>query len=399
MEPPSPATPAARRIPFRPLGGLFEQDDVAAVTRILEDVASGEGSFFPLPEEKEFEQRLARLVGASHAVAVNSCGTALDLCMMALGIGPEDEVIVPPLTFVCTATCAAARGARVVFADIDPNTLCLDPEAVRLKISPRTKAIVPVHFAGLSCDIDGFARITKEFGIPVIYDAAHAVGAMRNGVPIGNAGLASCFSFQSNKNMTTLGEGGAVTTDDPSFAEIVRQKKTFGFVYGSPLRNVTVGFNYRLTKIQMACGLTQLDKIDRIVELRLQRFLRMQELLADVGELLLPPGISRGHACHLYILRLNTSIVPFSREDLRRHLKERFAVETVVHYPAVYSWEAFEKLDHDRSGCPNAEAACSQVFSLPIFPSTSWEDLDYLRSALKQSISELSSRSVSGGTK
>src|SRR5688572_19157304 len=130
-----------------------------------------------------------------HAVAVNSCGTALDLCMMALGVGPGDEVITTPLTFVCTATCASARGATVVFADVDPRTLCLDPAKVRAKITPRTKAIIPVHFAGHAADVDGFDAITRDTGVPVVYDAAHAVGTKFKGRPIGGAGKASCYSF------------------------------------------------------------------------------------------------------------------------------------------------------------------------------------------------------------
>jgi dTDP-4-amino-4,6-dideoxygalactose transaminase len=348
-----------------------------------------EGGFFPLPEENNFQEAFARHEGAKHAVAVNSCGSALDLCMMALNLGPGDEVIVPPLTFVCTATCAAARGAKVVFADIDSRTLCLDPKAVRGKITSRTKAIIPVHFAGLACDIEGFEAISKEYDVAVIYDAAHAVGAQYQGRPVGGAGRASCYSFQANKNITTLGEGGAVTTNDATFAEIVRQKKTFGYVYGPRLRVVTTGFNYRMTKPQLAVGLTQLAKAGRIISLRLERFLRMQELLGDVEELILPAGIGLGHACHLYVVRLNTEKVSFSREALVRELKDHFGVQTGVHYPAVWSWEAFQSIECERSNCPVAERACDEVISLPIFPRTSFEDLEYIQRALVAAIQNL----------
>jgi dTDP-4-amino-4,6-dideoxygalactose transaminase len=378
-----------RDIPFLSLGGLFEQDDSDACRRVLRSAISPEGSFSPLPEENEFQSAFAKHEGAKKAVAVNSCGTALDLCMMSLDIAAGDEVIVPPLTFVCTATCAAARGAKIVFADIDPKTLCLNPEAVGAKITPRTKAVIPVHFAGLACDIEEFGAITTRFGVPIIYDAAHAVGAKYKGRPIGAAGRASCYSFQSNKNISTLGEGGAVTTNDEALAEIIRQKKTFGYIYGPQSRVVAIGFNYRMTKPQLAVGLTQLAKVQRIISLRLERFLRMQELLADVEELILPERIGTEHACHLYVVRLDTSKVSFSRETLVRELRDRFNVQTAIHYPAVWSWEVFQSIKHDRSDCPIAERICNEVFSLPIFPRTPFEDLEYIKAALGAAIQRL----------
>jgi perosamine synthetase len=380
-----------RSVPFLPLGGLFEQDDIDACLRVLTEAAKPQGGLFPLPEENNFQDAFARHEGSKKTVAVNSCGTALDLCMMALDVGPGDEVIVPPLTFVCTATCAAARGAKVVFADIDPNTLCLDPKAVAAKITRRTKAIVPVHFAGLACDIDAFEAISKKTGVAVIYDAAHSVGAKYKGQPIGGAGKASCYSFQSNKNISTLGEGGAVTTNDLAFGETVRQKKTFGYVYGARLRVVTIGFNYRLTKPQLAVGLTQLAKAERTIALRLERFLKMQGLLAEVPELILPPGIEAGHACHLYVVRLDARKVGFSRDALVKELKDHFGVQTSLHYPAVWDWEAFQSIDHDRSDCSMAERICKEVVSLPIFPNTPFEDLEYIQQALVAAIQNLKS--------
>ena len=378
-----------RSIPFLPFGGLFEQDDIDACTHVLSAAAQPGGNFFPLPEEAEFQKAFALHEGAARAVAVNSCGTALDLCMMALGIGPGDEVIVPPLTFVCTATCASARGAKVVFADVDRQTLCLDPEAVANKLTKRTRAIIPVHFAGLACDVEAFERLSRESGVPVIYDSAHAVGARWRGSPLGGAGRASCYSFQSNKNITTLGEGGAITTNDEEFAEIVRRKKTFGYVYGPKLRVVTTGFNYRMTKPQLAVGLTQLHKAERIRLLRLDRFRRLHGLLEGIPELILPGGIGDDHGCHLYVIRLDTGRVAFTRDQLRAELKTAFGVECAIHYPAVWSWEAFESIDHDRTACPVAEAACEQVLSLPLFPSTAPEDIDYLAWALGEALTRL----------
>jgi dTDP-4-amino-4,6-dideoxygalactose transaminase len=382
-----------RRIPFLPLGGLFEQDDIDECQRVLANAALSEGGFFPLPEEEEFQSAFAKFEGAKKCVAVNSCGSALDLCMMALNIGPGDEVIVPPLTFVCTATCAAARGAKIVFADIDPDTLCLDPRAVESKITTRTRAVIPVHFAGLACDIEAFDALGNQRSLAVIYDSAHAVGARYKGQAIGSAGKASCYSFQANKNMSTLGEGGAIATADEAFAELVRQKKTFGYVYGPQLRVVTIGFNYRMTKPQLAVGLTQLAKVERIISLRLERFSRMQDLLADVEELILPAGIAAGHASHLYVVRLDTRKVSFTRDALVKELKGRFGVQASMHYPAVWGWEAFQSIEHDRSDCPIAERACDEVVSLPIFPRTSFDDLQYIKDSLVAAIHSLKRRS------
>ncbi|HVF10997.1 MAG TPA: DegT/DnrJ/EryC1/StrS aminotransferase family protein, partial [Abditibacteriaceae bacterium] len=231
--------------------------------------------------------------------------------------------------------------------------------------------------------------ITEKHGIPVIYDAAHAVGTKYNGVGIGGTGRANCYSFQSNKNMTTLGEGGAVTTNDAEFAEKARGLKTFGYVYGPQLRVTQIGFNYRMTKPQAATGLTQLAKIDRVLELRLACFQQMHELLADVPEIIRPAGIEAGHGCHLYVARLNTDAVSFERSAFLKHLKDEWGVACANHYPAVWSWEAFEQVEYDNSDTPETHKAVEQVMSLPLFPLTSEEDVEYIAHAIKETISAL----------
>jgi perosamine synthetase len=381
-----------RAVPFQALGGVFEQDDIDAALKVMAAAAEPGGSFFPLPEETDFQDALARHEGARFGVLCNSCGTALDLCMSALKIGPGDEVIVPGLTFVCTATCAAARGAKVVFADVDPATLCLDPEAVERKITDRTRAIIPVHFAGRACDVEAFQAMSLGHGIPVIYDAAHAVGAKWKGEPIGPWGLASCHSFQANKNMTTLGEGGAVVTDDAGFAEAVRQGKTFGYVYGPELRVVSIGSNYRLTKAQAAVGLTQLAKVGRIIADRRLRFLALIERLADVEEIRLPAGVDGQHSSHLFVIQLDGDGLPGGRDSFRRLLQDKYRVGTAVHYPAVWDWEVAQTFAIDRSDCPHTERICRSVVSLPVFPLTTDDDLAYIAWSVKQAVAELRGR-------
>jgi dTDP-4-amino-4,6-dideoxygalactose transaminase len=380
-----------REVPFVAMGGVYEQDDLEAVTRVTRQALETTGNFFPLPEESEFQTKFAQHEGAKKAIAVNSCGTALDCCMIALGIEPGDEVITTPLTFVCTAGTAVARGARVVFADIDPVTMNLDPSKVSERITERTRAIIGVHFTGLSCEIEEFDRISKETGIPVIYDAAHAVSTKYRGKPVGGRGKASCYSFQSNKNMTCLGEGGAVTTNDEEFAEKVRQIKTFGYVYGGPaLRVASIGFNYRMTKVQLAVGLTQLAKVDHVIQARQKNIACLNDLLSNVDEIILPSGHGSEHGSHLHVIRLNTDKVKFSSTDFITHLKNRYKVATGKHYPAVWSWEAFQKLGYNAEGCPIAAEACEQVISTPVFPRTSDTDLQYIAWAIKSTIYDLS---------
>ena len=190
--------------------------------------------------------------------------------------------------------------------------------------------------------------------------------------------------------MTCLGEGGMITTNDLEFAEKVRQKKTFGYIYGgTSLRIASTGSNYRMTKPQLAVGLTQLNKIDRIIQIRLERFKRMQKLLQNLPEIICPSGIKEGHGCHLYIIRINTDIVRYGREVFAKHLKEKYRIGTAYHYPILWSWDAFKKIDHDSSGCRIADQAANQVISLPIFPKTNFDDIEYIAYAIKETITDL----------
>jgi dTDP-4-amino-4,6-dideoxygalactose transaminase len=378
-----------RKVPFQAFGGVFEQDDVDAAMKVIKAAAEPGGNFFPLPEEGEFQNALAKHEGADKAIVVNSCGTALDLCMMALGIKKGDEVIVPGQTFVCTATCAAAQGAKIVFADVDPETMNLSSEAVEKKITKNTKAIIPVHFAGLACDIDAFNAISRKYNIPIIYDAAHAVSTRYKGKPIGGAGLASCYSFQSNKNMTTLGEGGAITTNNAEFAEKVRQMKTFGYVYGgASLRVVSVGFNYRMTKPQAAVGLTQLAKIDRIIKMRRDNFIKMNQLFSGICEIKIPVHVDEGHGCHIYVMQLMTDKLRCDRDQFKKALIDEYQIGTGHHYPAVWSWEVAEKFEYDNSNCQITEEMCKSIITLPIFPNTTNEDMEYIAWATKELIAK-----------
>ena len=254
------------------------------------------------------------------------------------------------------------------------------------RLTPRTKAVIPVHFAGLACDCERFEDISRKHGVSIVYDAAHAVSTKFRGVPVGGFGRASCYSFQSNKNLTTLGEGGAVTTDDPEFAETVRQMKTFGFIYGNPARVVRVGFNYRMTKPQLAVGLCQLAKIDGIVARKRANFISMNAALEEIEEIMPAPGLNDDHGSLMHVVRLRTERMTCTRDEFAARLKSGWGVGTVVHYPAVWNWEVMKNAGYSKEGCSEAEKACKQVLSLPVFATTTADDIAYIAYALKETV-------------
>jgi dTDP-4-amino-4,6-dideoxygalactose transaminase len=189
--------------------------------------------------------------------------------------------------------------------------------------------------------------------------------------------------------MTTLGEGGAVTTNDPDFAEDVRQKKTFGYIYGKELRVAQVGFNYRMTKPQMAVGINQVNKIDRIISEKRENFIKLNKALADVPEIKPAPFVDENHGALMFIARVDSDKIGFCRDELRKILKEDWGVGTAHHYPAVWTWEALSNLGYTNEGCSVADKAAKEVISLPVFTSTTDEDIEYIVYALKESISKI----------
>lgn len=383
-----------REIPWLGLGGIYEDDDLKATIQILNLQIRESKGFFRLPEESNFEEAFAEHEGAKYTSMVNSCGTALDLSLMLLNIGPGDEVITTPLTFICTASSALVRGAKIILADIDPVTYCLDPEKVQGKTSDKTKLIIPVHFAGLAADIDAFNAIEDKYGVNIVYDAAHAISAKYKGRAVGNAGELSCYSFQSNKNMSTLGEGGAITTDNQGYFDKLQILKSFGFVYGEKDEVVMPGFNYRMSKVQSAVGLTQLKKVDRIVGLRREKMRSLNTLLEEIEEIIIPGLLSTddGHASHLNILRLNEEKVNFSKQEFLKSLRDDYGISTTIHYPPIWKWKIFRERGYDGKETPIAARVCRELFNPPIFPKTTEEDIDYIAWAIKEALTKLKHR-------
>lgn len=380
-----------RNVPWYGLGAIYEQDDIDAVMSILQPCVDEAKGFFRLPEEPNFQKAFAAHEGSAYASAVNSCGTGLDIALQVLDIGPGDEVITSPHTFICTATCILLRGATAVLADIDPVTYNLDPAAAERRITDRTKAIIPVHFAGQPCDVDGFERLRREHGVKIIYDAAHAAGSKYGGVGLGGFGDMAVYSFQSNKNMSTLGEGGAITTNDPGLFDRCEKVKSFGFQYGPTDDVVALGTNYRMSKLQSAVGLTQLGKLDRNNATRREYALMLNEGLSDVPGITVPAEPESSiSAWHLYTLLFDGTGTGSDRTRLMKLLKDDYMIGVTLHYRPIWEWSVMQSRGYSANGLPVAERVASQLFNLPLFARMSKDDVEYMIWAVRDAVSRLS---------
>ena len=358
--------------PFIPYGRQTIDDaDVEAVVSVLRSDWLTTG-----PTVVRFEEEFAQFVGAEHAVAVSSGTAALHLAMIAAGVGPGDEVIVPAITFVASANAALYVGADVVFADIDEQTFLVDPAEVAKLVTPRTKAIVAVDYAGLPCDLSVLREIADQHGLSLIEDACHALGAIYQGRTVGSIADFTAFSFHPVKHLTT-GEGGMVTTQDADLAERVRTLRSHGIKSDFRGREAAgtweydqseLGFNYRIPDINAALGLTQLARQPEWIERRKTIAARYTELLADVGSVdtqFVPTG--RTNAWHLFPVRIQGENAAGRRREVFSKMREE-QIGVNVHYRPVYLNSYYRSLGHEPGECPRAEAVYSGLLSLPMWP-------------------------------
>jgi dTDP-4-amino-4,6-dideoxygalactose transaminase len=330
------------------------------------------------PKVALFEERIRRLVRARHAVAVNSCTAALHLSLAAAGVGRGDEVITSPYTFAATGEAILYLGARPVLADIDPVTLNVNPEAVAAAVTRRSRAIVPVHIAGLPCDMKALIDLARRRRLKVIDDAAHALGARVEGRPIGSLSDLTCFSFYATKNLTT-GEGGMVTTDDREMAARVRRLSLHGLSRDAWKRYtragswrydvVEVGFKYNMTDLAAAVGLAQAGKFSSIQARRRRLARRYSALLAGCDAFDLPveqPGVV--HAWHLYVLRLRPGVLRLSRDRVIDLLREK-GIGTSVHFLPLHLHSFYRrKFGYRQGDFPHTERESARAISLPLYP-------------------------------
>jgi dTDP-4-amino-4,6-dideoxygalactose transaminase len=360
------------------------EEEIAAVVECLRSgwVTTG-------PKTRQFEQQFAAyLGGAVEAISVNSATAGLHLALESLGIGPGDEVIVPTLTFTATAEVVRYLGAQPVFVDTDPDTLNLDLGALEAAIGPHTRAVIPVHYAGLACDMDGVLALARTYGLKVVEDAAHAFPTRYKGRLVGTLGSdVTVFSFYANKTMTT-GEGGMVVTRNAKLASRIRIMRIHGISQDAFARYtsrspawfyevIAAGFKYNLTDLASAMGIAQLSKIDRFLSRRELLAGRYNHALRDLP-LRLPAGPTGDstHAWHLYVVRLRDD-APIERDELIRKLSER-GIGTSVHFIPLHRqpiWRDSCRLSPAQF--PAAETAFRSMLSLPLY--TKMSDADQQR--------------------
>jgi dTDP-4-amino-4,6-dideoxygalactose transaminase len=339
------------------------------------------------PRVAQFTEDLKAYLNASYVLPLTSATAGLQLALLAINIKPGDEVITSPLTFAATLNTIVLAGGKPVLVDIDPQTLNMDSNKLEAAITPQTRAILPVHFAGLPVDLDPLYAIAAHYNLRVIEDAAHAIGTEYKGKRIGSFGDIQVFSFHPNKNITT-GEGGCITTRDPELAKIIALLRFHGMDreawnrYGKngnqDYEIVMPGFKYNMMDIQAALGIHQLKDLESFIARRTELANRYQEALSDWPEWTLPtaPTYDHRHAWHIYTPLLNVEVAGINRHDFMREMKER-NIGTGLHYRAAHLYPYYrDQFDFKPGDFPDAENAGERIVSLPLFPTMTEAEQD-----------------------
>lgn len=350
------------------------------VNEVLESGILAQG-----PKVKALEEQFAQLCGTKHAIAVTSGTAAIHAALYAAGVGPGDEVITVPFTFVATANPILMQGADIVFCDIKEDTFNIDPESVRKKVTGKTKAIIAVDLYGQPCDYDALRGIAEEHGLVIIEDACQAVNAYAGDVKAGALGDLGCFSLYATKNMMS-GEGGIITTDDDQYAELCRRFRHHGQSEQTRYQYYDLGYNYRMTDLQAAVALGQLEKVDSFTNRRIENAKALNEGLSDVTGLVLPvEKEGHTHVYHQYTIRV-TDEFPLTRDELLAHLKER-GVGAGVYYPKpLHLHPHFSRMGYAEGAFPVAEKASKDVISLPVHPQVTPEDINTIIQVVKEAV-------------
>ena len=343
------------------------EEEKAAVMKVLESGQLAQG-----PRVKEFEEKFAEWTETKYAVATSSGTTALHVALLAHGIGPGDEVITTSFSFIASANCILYANAKPVFADIEPDYFMLDPMDIEKRITPKTKAIIPVHLFGQMADMDAISAIAQKHNLAVIEDACQSHGAKYNGKSVGSWGTA-CYSFYPTKNMTTI-EGGMITTNDLEVAERARLIRN----HGSPKRYLheMLGFNFRMTDLQAAIGLVQLSKVSQWNKKRQENAVYLTSHLSKVGGIT-PPSVRKGsdHVFHQYTIRAK------NRDQALEKLGQK-GIGVGVYYPIpIHVQPLYKQLGYDVN-LPVTEQACLDVLSLPVHPSLTQAELEEIVNAV-----------------
>ena len=381
-----------RRIPFH-LPSIGEEE----IAEVVETLRSG--WLTSGPKVRRFEEAFAAYVSAQHAVAVNSCTAALHLALEAVGVGPGDEVILPTYTFAATGEVVAYFGARPVLADCRPDTFNIDVATVAPLITPKTKAVIPVHIGGQACDMDPIMQLARERGLHVIEDAAHALPATYKGKMIGTVGDLTAFSFYATKPITT-GEGGMITTERDEYAARMRRMSLHGLNGDSWIRYsdkgswqyeiLDFGFKYNLTDLAAALGIQQLKRSDDFYKRRREIAWMYSEGFSGLETVVVPHEADYGtHAWHLYILELNLPALAGGRDEVIASLREK-GIGTSVHFIPLHLHPVYQKSCGYRQGAfPTAERIFERAISLPIYPGMTDDDVGRVVESVRNTLNAL----------
>ncbi|HEU0305090.1 MAG TPA: DegT/DnrJ/EryC1/StrS family aminotransferase [Gaiellaceae bacterium] len=372
MRPPPPSKSRSTFLSFQP--PALGEDEVAAVAETLRS-----GWLTTGPKTAELERRFAEYVGADHALAVASGTAAMHLSLLALGVGPGDEVITSPITWPATANVVVHTGATPVFADVRESDLTIDPARVEALVGPRTKAILPVHLAGQPADLDPLWAL----GLPVVEDAAHAVESEYRGRKIGALSEATCFSLYATKNVAA-GEGGLITTNDGAIAAAVDDLRVMRRGHGSLYDIAVPGYKANLPDVLAAIALCQLDKLERHREIRLAHVAAYDEAMVELeGIEPLARDPRDTHALHLYVVRIDPERAGATRDDYQQALTAE-GIGTSIHFLPVHRLTAYRERFPDQPTLPVAECAGDEVLSLPLSPAHSPDDIADAIDALRR---------------
>jgi dTDP-4-amino-4,6-dideoxygalactose transaminase len=347
---------------------IIGQEEINAVEEVLKSGMLAQGEAV-----KHFEDEFAAYLGVKNAIAVNNGTVALDLAVKALGLEPGSEIITPAFTFIATANCALYQGMRPVFADVDERTFNIDPDDLQEKITPRTRAVIGVHLYGQPFQLSAVQEICQDKNIALVEDCAQAHGAEWKGKKVGSFGT-GCFSFYPTKNMTT-GEGGMITTDDDALAARLRLLRSHGD--SGKYNHISIGYNYRMMNLQGALGLVQLRRLEEFTAKRIAnaRFLDDNIRVKGISTPFRMDSVR--HVYHQYVVRVEDDF-PASRQRLMEYLQDR-GVGSAIHYPrAVYQQPVYRDMGYTDISCPVAEDVSRRVMSLPVHPSLTADDLQYI---------------------
>jgi UDP-4-amino-4-deoxy-L-arabinose-oxoglutarate aminotransferase len=379
-------------IPFLPLSKpSITEDEINAVAEVLRSGWITTGT-----KNAELEQTVCRITGAQHAVALSSATAGMHLLLKALDIGPGDEVITPSMTWVSTANQIELCGATPVFVDVNRDTLMVEAEMIEPLINDRTRLIVPVHYAGASLDLDPLRALAARYGIPLVEDAAHAMGTKYKGVPVGNSGT-SIFSFHPIKNITT-GEGGMLCTDDAELADKIRQLRFHGLGVDAYDREtqgrapqaevLTPGYKYNLPDMNAVLGLGQLARLDALNARRTEIAEMYLDLLKDIKEIqpLHIPAYEMTHCWHLFVIRVDIDRLAMSRDKFMQALKDK-KIGTGLHFRATHTQKYYlEKYADSKVTLADTEWNSERICSLPLFPDMTDADVQRVVAAIKEVI-------------